>query len=92
MIELDGLDFQSPSFPFSQEFLEKKNAAEVRGLGVGRRSPQIQFQSSPYACDIQQQETCLWKETGLPESQLGKRKKKKKNTPNEMAFPSLKLT
>lgn len=91
MIELDGPDFQSPSFPFSQEFLEKKNAAEVRGLGVGRRSPQIQFQSSPYACDIQQQETCLWRRNRPSRESAGK-KKKKKNTPNEMAFPSLKLT
>lgn len=76
MIELDGLDFQSPSFPFSQEFLGKENAAEVRGLGVGRRSPQIQFQSSPSMHVISSNKTLAsGEETDLPESQLEKRNK-----------------
>lgn len=82
MIELDGLDFQSPSFLFSQEFLGKKNAAEVRGLGEGRSS-QIQFQSSPSMHAIPSNKTLAsGEETGLPES-AGKEKQNPK-----MKWPS----
>lgn len=74
MIELGSLDFQSQTFPPSQEFLGKKNASQVRGLGVRSGSPQIQFPSSHYGYDIQQQEPCLWRRNRPSRESAGKEK------------------
>lgn len=46
MIKLDTLNFENQSLLFVQEFQGRKNAAEIRGLMVREKSPQIQFQRS----------------------------------------------
>lgn len=73
IIKLDRLVFKVNHSHFCKHSQERRNAAEVRGLRVRGKCPQIQFQTptpTPQEGHSQRQETCLWRRKRIPGTHL----------------------